>query len=38
MYDYAKPTLRENPDQIIQQIGTNDLLTEKTPMKLPEMF
>ena len=38
MYDYAKPTLRENPDQIIQQIGTNDLLTEKNPMKLPEMF
>lgn len=38
MYDYTKSTMRENPDHKIQHIGTNDLLTEENPMKLPETF
>ena len=25
MQDYVKPTLQENPDQIIVHVGTNDL-------------
>ena len=31
MQDYLKPTLRENPDQIISHVGTNDLTSYKRP-------
>ena len=31
MQDYVKPTLRENPDQIIVHVGTNDLASNKRP-------
>ena len=31
MKDYMKPSLRENPDHFILNLGTNDLNTEKSP-------
>ena len=34
MEDHAKPTSRTDPDHIILHVGTNDLPTRKTPMKL----
>lgn len=35
MSDYAKPTLRLNPDHTVLYIGTHDLPTKKDLMKLP---
>ena len=29
--DYMKPSLRENPDHFILNVGTNDLNTERSP-------
>ena len=29
--DYMKPSLRENPDHFILNVGTNDLNTEGSP-------
>ena len=31
MKDYMKPSLRENLDHFILQVGTNDLITERFP-------
>ena len=31
MKDYAKRSLRENPDHFILHVGTNDLNTERSP-------
>ena len=31
MKDYMKPSLRENPDHFILNVGTNDLNTERSP-------
>ena len=31
MKDYMKPSLRENPDHFLLQVGTNDLNTERSP-------
>ena len=36
MQDYVKPTLRENPDQIIVHVGTNDLASNKRPEQIAE--
>ena len=36
MQDYVKPTLRENPDQIIVHAGTNDLALNKRPEQIVE--
>ena len=36
MQDYVKPTLRENPDQIIVHVGTNDLASNKSPEQTAE--
>ena len=36
MQDYVKPTLRENPNQIIVHVGTNDLASNKRPEQLAE--
>ena len=36
MQDYIKPTLRENPDQTIAYVGTNDLASNKRPEKISE--
>ena len=36
MQDYVKPTLRENPDQIIVHVGTNDLASNKRPKQIAE--
>ena len=34
MQDYARPTIRENPDHIILHVGTNDLTTNIPPEKV----
>ena len=34
MQDYVKPTLRENPDQIIAHVETNDLASNKCPEQI----
>ena len=31
MKDYPKCSLRENPEQFIRRVGTNDLNTERSP-------
>ena len=31
MKDYMKPSLRENPDHFILNVGINDLNTERSP-------
>ena len=36
MQDYVKPTLLENPDQIIVHIGTNDLASNKRPEQIQQ--
>ena len=36
MQDYIKPTLRENPDQTIAYVGTNDLPSNKRPEQISE--
>ena len=36
MQDYLKPTLRENPGQIIVHVGTNDLASNKRPEQIVE--
>ena len=36
MQDYVKPSLRENPDQIIVHVGTNDLASNKRPEQIAE--
>ena len=36
MQDYVKPTLRENPDQIIVLVATNDLASNKRPEHIAE--
>ena len=36
MQDYLKPTLRENPSQIIVHVGTNDLASNKRPEQIVE--
>ena len=36
MKDYVKPALRENPDQIIVYVGTNNLASNKRPEQTPE--
>ena len=36
MQDYVKPTLPENPDQIIVHAGTNDLASNKRPEQIVE--
>ena len=36
MQDYVKPTLRDNPDQIIVHVGTNDLASNKRPEQIAE--
>ena len=36
MQDYIKPTLRENPDQTIAYVGTNDLASNKRPEQISE--
>ena len=34
MQDYVKPTLRENPDQTIVHVGTNDLASNNRPKQI----
>ena len=34
MKDYVKPALRENPDQIIVYVGTNNLASNKLPEQI----
>ena len=36
MQDYVKPTIRENPAQIILHVGTNDLASNKHPEQIAE--
>ena len=36
MQDYVKPTIRENPAQIILHVGTNDLALNKHPEQIAE--
>ena len=36
MQDYVRPTLRENPGQIIVHVGTNDLASNKHPEQIKE--
>ena len=36
MQDYIKPALRQNPDQIIVHVGTNDLVSSKRPEQIAE--
>ena len=36
MQDYVKPALRENPNQIIIHVGTNDLTSNKRPEQIAE--
>ena len=37
MKDYVKPSIRENnPDHIIFHVGTNDVLSEKTPQVIAQ--
>ena len=36
MQDYVKPTLRENPNQIIVHVGTNDLASNTRPEQIAE--
>ena len=36
MQDYLKPTLRENTDQIISHVGTNDLTSYKHTEQIAE--
>ena len=31
MKDHIKPTLRKKPDQIVLQVGTNDLVSDRAP-------
>ena len=38
MQDYVKPTLRENPDQIIVHVETNDLASNKRPEQIGELI
>ena len=34
MQDHIKSTLQENPDQIIDYVGTNDLASNKLPEQI----
>ena len=34
MKDYVKPSLRKNPDHFILQVGTNDLIKERSPERI----
>ena len=36
MQDYVKPTLRQNPDQIIVHVGANDVPSNKRPEKIED--
>ena len=36
MQDYVKPTLRQNPDQTIVHVGTNDLASNNRPKQIVE--
>ena len=34
MIDYARPTVRKNPDLIVLHAGTNELVTKKSPSNI----
>ena len=38
MYDYLKPSLKKNPDNIILHVGTNDLVNETSRDILNEIL
>ena len=38
MTDHEKPALRDNPDHIVFQIGTNDVHSNKTPESIAKLI